>query len=122
MIYDYNTRLRQYIARENRLQSVGHTASDRWPTICDLDSAKLLIAHDQELSAEALQFFIDHPLIHTQAFQKLDEFLDAHYSALADRWTLVSRKEYLAQSALALAVLERKTDDIPPKSTACLVH
>jgi hypothetical protein len=60
-----------------------------------------------------------HPSVHTQAFQVLDEFLVNHRADLAARWSLVSRNEYLAQSALALAIFKGRTVDASPSSTNC---
>jgi hypothetical protein len=119
MIYNYHGNLRQYFARRDTVHMIGSPAnsSSRW--ICDRDARTLLVAEDQELSADALQFQISHPEVHTPAYLALDEFLKAHRTDLADKWTLVSLNEYLAQSALALAVYKARNDDPLPSSTNC---
>jgi len=78
----------------------------------DLDAATLLIARDQQLSAQELESLNRHQDAHTAAYRALDEFLQSPPAELATRWVLVSRHEYLAQSALAFAVLKRR----PPGS------
>jgi hypothetical protein len=79
----------------------------------------LLVADDQQLTADALQYLIAHPGVHTQAYQALDKFLETHHADLAAKWTLVSRNEYLAQSALALAVFKGSPVDVPLSATNC---
>jgi hypothetical protein len=45
--------------------------------------------------------------------------LETHHADLAAKWTLVSRNEYLAQSALALAVFKGSPVDVPLSATNC---
>jgi hypothetical protein len=118
LMYDYPAGLRQYIARGDHLQSIG-TPESSPPSLCGLKSGTLLIVHDQELSAEELQFHIAHPGVHTQAYRALEEFLKTHQADLAGHWTLVSQNEYLAQSAVALAILKGGAVDALPTSTNC---
>jgi hypothetical protein len=116
--YDYAGGLRQYIAGPNTVHLIGTPLAASSLTLCDLSAGTLLVADDQELSAEALQFQASHPGLHTQAFDALNEFLEAHNAELGTQWTVVSRNEYLAQSSLAVAVLKGRTD-ISPGSTNC---
>ncbi len=117
LIYDYHASLPQYIAKGSTLHSIGPPVGSSSLTIRDLNADTLLVAHDQPLSAEELQFLIAHPGIHTQAYHALDEFLETHRADLAAKWTLVSRNEYLAQSALALAIFKIRTADVSLSST-----
>jgi hypothetical protein len=119
LIYDYHAGLRQYIAKGSTVKLIVAPVETPSVTICDLKASTLLVADDQELSAETLQFLIDHPRARTQAYRALEEFLEAHHADLAVNWTLVSRNEYLAQSALALAVFKRRTVDVSATSTNC---
>jgi hypothetical protein len=119
LIYDYRGGLRQYLARGSTAHLIGPSDKSSSLKICDLNAATLLVAHDFELSAEALQFLVAHPGVHTQAYYALDEFLEAHQADLAAKWTLVSRNDYLAQSALALAVFKGRAIDVSPSSTNC---
>jgi hypothetical protein len=119
MIYDYGGRLRQYLAGGITLQHIGPPVGGSPAGICDLNGGTLFVAEDQQLSAEELQFLIAHPGVRTPAYHALDEFLDTHHAELAAKWTLVSESEYLAQSALALAVFKRRTGDASPSSTNC---
>jgi Dolichyl-phosphate-mannose-protein mannosyltransferase len=119
MTYDYGGRLRQYINGGSTLRLIGSSVGSASFGLCDLNAGTLLIASDQELSAEALQFLITHPGEHTQAYHALDEFLDTHHADIAAKWTLVSRNEHLAQSALALAVFKGRASDGSPNSTSC---
>jgi hypothetical protein len=119
LTYDYGGGLRQYIAGGSTVHLIGPPVGSPSLRLCDLNAGTLLVADDQQLSAEALQFQITHPGVHTQAFHALDEFLETHHADLAAKWTLVSRNEYLAQSALALAVFKGHTVDVSPSSTNC---
>jgi len=119
LTYDYGGGLRQYIAGGSTVHLIGLPVGSPSLTLCDLNAGTLLVADDQQLSAEALQFLIAHPGEHTQAYHALDEFLETHHADLAAKWTLVSRNEYLAQSALALAVFQGRTVDTSPSSTNC---
>jgi 4-amino-4-deoxy-L-arabinose transferase-like glycosyltransferase len=119
LTYNYGARLRQYIAGENAVRLIGAPVGGSSLRLCDLAAGTLLVADDQQLSAEALQFLTTHPGAHTQASQALEEYLESHHAELAARWTLVSRNEYLAQSALALAVFKDRTVDVSPSSTNC---
>jgi hypothetical protein len=119
LTYDYGGGLRQYIAGESTVHLIGSPVGSSSLRICDLNAGTLLVADDQQLSAEALQYLIAHPGVHTQAYHALDEFLETHHADLAANWTLVSRNEYLAQSALALAVFKGRTVDVSPSSTNC---
>lgn len=103
--YYYNGRLPQYVTLDDTLRPVGVSGPSA-VKLRDLHVATLLVARDQQLSAEELEFLSRHPDSHTGAYQALDEFLNSHRAELATRWTLVSRHEYLAQSALAFAVLK----------------
>jgi hypothetical protein len=122
MIYNYRARLRQYLAKESTVHLIGTPMGSSSLWICDRDADTLLIVRDQELSAEALQFHISHPGVHTQAYYALGDFLDTHHADLAGKWTLVSRNEYLAQSALALAVFKARMVNLSPDSTNCDPH
>ena len=119
MIYDYGDHLRQYIASESSVHRIGASAnsSSRW--ICDRNANTLIVANDQQLSADALQSMLAHPGTQTRAYYALNEFLEAHRADLSDKWTLVSTKEYLAQSALAIAIFETDKSDAIPDSTNC---
>jgi hypothetical protein len=119
LIYDYHGGLRQYIAKGSTVKLIGGPVETPAVTICDLQATTLLVADDQELSAETLQFLIDHPGVRTPAYRALEEFLEAHHADLAVNWTLVSRNEYLAQSAIALAVFKGRTVDVSGSSTNC---
>jgi hypothetical protein len=119
LMYDYGGSVRQYIARGSTVHLIGPSVGSSSLRFCDLNAGTLLVAHDQQLSAEALQFLIAHPDVHTQALHALDEFLDTHHAELAPKWTLVSRNEYLSQSALALAVFKGRTVGVSPSSTTC---
>lgn len=119
LTYDYGGGLRQYIVGGSTVHLIGPPVGSPSLRICDLNAGTLLVADDQQLSAEALQFLIAHPGVHTQALHALDEFLETHHADLAAKWTLVSRNEYLAQSALALAVFKGRTIDVSPSSTNC---
>jgi len=116
LTYDYGGGLRQYIAGAGNAHLIGAPVGSPSLKLCDLAAGTLLVADDQELPAEALQFLIAHPGEHTQALQVLDKFLEDYHADLAAHWTLVSRKEYLAQSALALAILKRRTVNVSPSS------
>jgi len=119
LTYDYGAGLRQYIAGGSTIHLIGPPVGSPSLRLCDLNAGTLLVAGDQQLSAEALQFLTTHPGVHTQAFHALDEFLETHHADLAAKWTLVSRNEYLGQSALALAVFKGRTVDVSPSSTNC---
>ncbi len=119
MIYNYRGSLRQYFASGDSVHLIGSPVGSSSTWICDRDADTLLIADDAELSAEALQFLIAHPGIHTPAYNALDKFLETHHADLDAKWTLVSRNEYLAQTALALAVFKGRTDDLSQDSTKC---
>jgi 4-amino-4-deoxy-L-arabinose transferase-like glycosyltransferase len=119
LAYDYEGGLRQYIVGGSTVHLIGPPVGSPPLRLCDLNAGTLLVADDQQLSAETLQFQITHPGVHTQAYQVLDEFLETHHADLAAKWTLVSRNEYLAQSALALAVFKSRTVDVSPASTNC---
>jgi hypothetical protein len=119
LTYDYGGGLRQYVAGGSTVHLIGLPVGSPSLTLCDLNAGTLLVADDQQLSAEALQFQITHPGVHTQAFHALDEFLETHRAVLAAKWTLVSQNEYLAQSALALAVFKGRTVDVSPSSMNC---
>ena len=119
LMYDYDGGLRQYIAGESTVRSIGPSVGSPSLRLCDLNAGTLLVAADQQLSAESLQFQIAHPDVHTQAFHTLNEFLDTHHAELAPKWILVSRNEYLAQSALALAVFKGRTADVSSSFTNC---
>jgi hypothetical protein len=106
--YYYHGGLRQYVAGADALHPIGTHAGGSPVKLADLDAATLLVAHDQQLPADALQFFAQHADAHTAAYQALEEFLQSHRAELCRRWVLVSRHEYLAQSALAFAVLKRR--------------
>jgi hypothetical protein len=122
LMYDYRGGLPQFIASGSTVHPIPPPVGGALLTLCDLNASTLLVADDQELSAEELQFQIAHPDQHTRALHVLDEFLDAHQAEIAPKWTLVSRDEYLAQSALALAVFKARTIDGAPGSTDCNVH
>jgi 4-amino-4-deoxy-L-arabinose transferase-like glycosyltransferase len=119
LTYDYGGALRQYIAGGNTVHLVGLPVGSPSVRLCDLNAGTLLVAGDQQLSAEALQFLIANPGVHTQAYHALDEFLETHHADIATNWTLVSRNEYLAQSALALAVFKGHTADVSSSSANC---
>jgi hypothetical protein len=70
----------------------------------------LLVAQDQQLSAQALQSLVERPGTHTAAYRASHEF-PARRTDLAARWTLLSRHEYLAQFALAFVLLKRDASD-----------
>jgi len=113
LIHGYGSGLRQYIDRGSTVQSIGVPGGgpvilggSSSITSCAVNAGTLLVVQDQQLSAEALQFLIAHPDVHTQAYQELDKFLETHRQDLAAKWTLVSKNEYLSQSALALAVFK----------------
>ena len=117
--YYYGRNLRQYVVEEGRIRLVGSPSASPSVRFCELHSPILLIAGDQQLSAERLQFLATHPGVHTEAWQTVDEFLKDHRGALAERWTLSSRNEYLAQSALALATFKRRTADAASNVSKC---
>jgi 4-amino-4-deoxy-L-arabinose transferase-like glycosyltransferase len=119
MIYDFAGRLRQYIDTGSTLQKIGPPDGSSSASMCDLSAGTLLVADDQELSAEALQFLIAHPAVHSQAYHALDQYLEFHRAELGAKWNLVSRKEYLAESALALAVFKARTGEPSPSFTSC---
>jgi Dolichyl-phosphate-mannose-protein mannosyltransferase len=119
LTYYYGNGLRQYIAAENTFHLVGPQIGSTPVKLCDLSARTLLLARDQQLSAEELQFLATHPGTHIQARRALDEFMTAHRAELAARWTLVSQNEYLAQSALALAVFKSRTTDVSSGFTNC---
>jgi hypothetical protein len=108
LTYYYGGGLRQYISGGSTVHLIGPSIGSTFLRFCDLNAGTLLVAHDQQLSAEALQFLVTHPGAHTAAFQALDEFLETHQADLAAHWTLVSRNEYLAQAALTLAVFKNR--------------
>jgi 4-amino-4-deoxy-L-arabinose transferase-like glycosyltransferase len=119
LTYDYGGGLRQYIAAGNTVHLIGSPVGSPSLRLCDLNAGTLLVARDQQLSAEALQFLITHPGGQTPAYHALNEFLETHHADLAANWTLVSRNEYLAQSALALAVFKGRTANVSPSATNC---
>jgi uncharacterized membrane protein len=119
LMYEYRGSLRQYIATESTVNLIGAPASSPSLRLCELNAGTLLVVTDQQLSAETLQFQLTHPHAHTQALHALDEFLDTQHAKLAPKWTLASRNEYLAQSALALAVFKSREADVSPSSTNC---
>jgi 4-amino-4-deoxy-L-arabinose transferase-like glycosyltransferase len=109
LMYDYQGGLRQYLASGSAVQSIGPPVGSPSARISDLSAGTLLVVADAQLPAEALQFQIAHPGVHTQAYRALDEFLETHRAELAAKWTLVSRDEYLAQTALALAIFKARS-------------
>jgi len=119
LTYYYGNGLRQYVAGESTARLVGSPIGSVPVRFCELSARTLLVARDQQLSAEELQFVATHQGAHTKAFQALDEFLETHQADLAAHWTFVSRNEYLAQSALALAVFKSRTTDVSSGSTSC---
>jgi uncharacterized membrane protein len=119
LTYYYGNGLRQYVTAQNTAHLVGSQIGSASVKLCDLNARTLLLAHDQQLSAEELQFLATHPAAHMEAYQALDDFMAAHRSELAARWTLVSQNEYLAQSALALAVFKSRTTGVSPGFTNC---
>jgi hypothetical protein len=119
LMYEYRGSLRQYIATESTVNLIGAPASSPSLRLCELNAGTLLVVTDQQLSAETLQFQLTHPHAHTQALHALGEFLDTQHAKLAPKWTLASRNEYLAQSALALAVFKSREADVSPSSTNC---
>jgi hypothetical protein len=118
LTYYYGNGLRQYVAAASTARLVGSPVGSSSVRFYDLNARTLLVAHDQQLSAEELQFLATHQGAHTEAFRALDEFLRIHQADLAAHWTLVSRNEYLAQSALALAVFESRTTGISSSSSS----
>jgi hypothetical protein len=107
LIYDYAGGLRQYIAEGSTVHSIGSAVGAPAQSLSDLNAGTLLIVADQQLPAEMLQFLISRPGAETQALESLDAFLDAHRADLSGKWAPVSRNQYLAQSALALAIFKR---------------
>lgn len=119
LMYDFSGQLRQFIDRGSTVELVGPPATRYSSKICDLSAGTLLVADDSELSAEALKFLATHPDVHTEAYQALNKFLDIHRAEIAGKWTLVSQNEYIAQSALALAVFKSRPGAESPSSGGC---
>jgi 4-amino-4-deoxy-L-arabinose transferase-like glycosyltransferase len=119
MLYFYNGGLRQYFAEGETVHLIGSPVGSSSPWICDQNAGTLLVARDQELPAELLQFHLSHPGVHTQAYHALEEYLEIHRGLLAPKWELISQHEYLAQSALALAVYKKRAADVSRDSSDC---
>jgi 4-amino-4-deoxy-L-arabinose transferase-like glycosyltransferase len=119
LMYDYAGRVRQFVGKGSTAEFIGPPATRYSLDICELNAGTLLIADDSELSADALQFLVAHPEVHTQAYRELSKFLDTHREDLATKWTLVSQNEYIAQSALALAVFKSRPVDSAGNTAPC---
>jgi hypothetical protein len=117
--YYYGNSLRQYVVGERTIRLVGSPYGSASVRFCDLNAPTLLIAGDQQLSAEQLQFLAAHPGVHSEAWQSVDEFLKDHQADLVEQWTLSSRNEYLAQSALILATFKSRTARAPSDVAKC---
>jgi hypothetical protein len=117
--YYYGNTVRQYVAADGVIRLVGYPIGSTPVSLCELSAPTLLIAHDQQLSADELQFLATHPAVHTEALQAIDHYLKDHQPDLAAHWTVASRNEYLAQSALAFAALNSRGTGASPASTSC---
>lgn len=116
--YDYPVGLRQYFARGST-DLIVSPAGGPSLRICELNADTLLVAADQLMGAETLQFLISHPGARSPAYKALDEFLETHSADFTAKWTLVSRNEYLAQSVLALATFKARSVSLSPGSNSC---
>lgn len=116
--YAYRGRLRQYIPLGTNFQLLGSPAGSMPTKVCQINSKTLLLAGDSELSAESLQFQITHPDVRTEAYRALQEFMATHRAEFSAQWKLVSANDYLAQSALALAIFKASSRDKSPSGCA----